>query len=1006
LSKVRCSRLWRRFKYGGKEVARSRPEGGIMATKIFQDIIESYLNCKYKGHLKLTGKSGTISDYEAMTTAARASSREQALTRLAARFGEGAAGRGAAVTAALLKQGAPFLLDASVEDGGLSLRLDALKRIGGASKVGDHHYIPILHSYGDKVGRREKLLLAVLGLALARIQGLRPASGLIAHGPEARLGKVRLDPKLYRQAEQVVTDLERLQQGGEPPRLVLNDHCQVCEFRQMCHDQAVQEDNLSLLRGIREKEIGNLGRKGIITLTQLAHTFRPKRKGKRQERQTGRHCHALKALAIRDKKIYVLGTPTLPDSPVLAYLDIEGVPDKGFVYLIGLTVVSVDGEERFSLWADSKDQEGEIFERFLDVLSRHDDFRVFCYGGYEKVFLTRMRKQARRQDLADKVLKSLVNVLSLVYSNVYFPCYSNGLKDVAAHLGCTWSDPNASGIQSLVWRAKWEATRNEDWKQKLIAYNAEDGTALKRVTEVVRAVVARAAPDAPPLANPELPPVGFVRDLDKLAHDRKWRRVNFVHPDYEFINNCAYFDYQRERVFVRTSRSLRKRIPEQGKSRNGRLRISRRVTVLSQECPFCKSKELALVPKGELGKCRRQRAKRAFDLVITSSGMRRKVIECRVRLQRCLACGRTFLPEQHERLDKHFHGLKSWAMYQHVAHRLSLGTIGTMFKEFFDLSVTPSEIHMFKSLMAGYYQPTYQGLLHKILSGPLLHIDETEVTLQSGKAYVWVFTNLEEVVFMYRPTREGDFLKELLKDFRGVLVSDFYAAYDSIECPQQKCLIHLMRDMNQDLLNNPFDEELQSITRPFGTLLRSIVTTVDQHGLKRRHLERHNPEVERFFRELGEHHFRSEVAESLRTRVNKHREKLFTFIHHDGVPWNNNNAENAIKRFAYYREDTVGLMKEAGLTSYLVLLSICHTCRYKGVSFLKFLLSREQDVDVFCKGKQQKREAIIETYPKGFIPPHFKHWQTAKQAGESGAAQEQAGPDEQVAQRVPSAGEV
>jgi predicted RecB family nuclease len=978
-----------------------------MATKITRDSIESYLNCKFKGHLKLTGDSGTISDYETMTTAARASSRGQALARLVARFGEGHACQGTAVTAAVLKQGAPLLTDAGLEDDATSLRFDALKRADGASKLGDHHYLPVLHSHTDKVGRREKLLLAVLGLALARVQGLRPAAGLAARGPEARLGKVRLDARLYCQAEQVVTDLERLRQGGEPPRLVLNDHCQVCEFRQRCHEQAVQEDNLSLLRGIGEKEIRNLGRKGILTLTQLAHTFRPKRKGKRQERRTGRHFHALKALAIRDKKIYVLGTPTPPNSPVHAYLDIEGVPDKGFVYLIGLTVVSGDGEEWFSLWADGKDQEGEIFERFLDVLSRHDDFRVFCYGGYEKAFLTRMRKQASRPDLADKILKSLVNVLSLVYSNVYFPCYSNGLKDVAAHLGCTWSDPKASGIQSLVWRAKWEATRNEDWKQKLIAYNAEDCTALKRVTEVVRAVVARAASDAPPVTSPDLPPVGFVRDLDKLAHDRKWRRVNFVHPDYEFINNCAYFDYQRERVFVRTSPSLRKRILKQGKSRNGRLRISRRVTVLSQECPFCKSKDLALVPKGELGKCRRQRAKRAFDLVITSSGMRRKVIECRPRLQQCLACGRTFLSEQHERLDKHFHGLKSWAMYQHVAHRLSLGTIGTMFKEFFDLSVSTAEIHMFKSLMEGYYEPTYQRLLHKILSGGLLHIDETEVTLRSGKAYVWVFTNLEEVVFMYRPTREGDFLKELLKDFRGVLVSDFYAAYDSIECPQQKCLIHLMRDINQDLLNNPFDEELQSITRPFGTLLRNIVTTVDQHGLKRRHLERHNPEVERFFRELGGHHFQSEAAESLRTRLNKHREKLFTFIHHDGVPWNNNNAENAIKRFAYYREDTVGLMKESGLTSYLVLLSICHTCRYKGVSFLKFLLSREQDVDVFCKRKQQKREAIIETYPKGFIPPHFKHCQTAKQAGgESGVAQEQAAPDEQVAQRSPSAGEV
>ena len=78
-----------------------------MATKLTWDIIESYLNCKYKGHLKLTGASGTPSDYEAMTTAAKVSSREQALTRLAARFGEGAAGQLAAVTAALLKQGVP-----------------------------------------------------------------------------------------------------------------------------------------------------------------------------------------------------------------------------------------------------------------------------------------------------------------------------------------------------------------------------------------------------------------------------------------------------------------------------------------------------------------------------------------------------------------------------------------------------------------------------------------------------------------------------------------------------------------------------------------------------------------------------------------------------------------------------------------------------------------------------------------------------------------------------------
>jgi len=42
----------------------------------------------------------------------------------------------------------------------------------------------------------------------------------------------------------------------------------------------------------------------------------------------------------------------------------------------------------------------------------------------------------------------------------------------------------------------------------------------------------------------------------------------------------------------------------------------------------------------------------------------------------------------------------------------------------------------------------------------------------------------------------------------------------------------------------------------------------------------------------------------------KYQDKLFTFLRHDGVPWNNNNAENAIRQFAYYREVAAGRLKE------------------------------------------------------------------------------------------------
>lgn len=242
-----------------------------MATKITRNIIESYLNCKYKGHLKLAGESGTPSDYEMMLTAARQASREQAVAELDARFGEGDAGRGTIETAAILRQGTPFLVDVGLEDEGLSLRCDALKRVDGASKLGDHHYIPALHIHDDKAGRRHKLLLAVLGVVLARVQGLRPAHGLVIRGPVARLGKVRLNSKLYRQAEQVLAEVSRLQAGGEPPRLMLNGHCKDCEFRQRCRAASVEKNELSLLSGLSSKEVAALNARHLHRHPILLH---------------------------------------------------------------------------------------------------------------------------------------------------------------------------------------------------------------------------------------------------------------------------------------------------------------------------------------------------------------------------------------------------------------------------------------------------------------------------------------------------------------------------------------------------------------------------------------------------------------------------------------------------------------------------------------------------------------------------------------------------------------
>src|ERR1700737_3434978 len=141
--------------------------------------------------------------------------------------------------------------------------------------------------------------------------------------------------------------------------------------------------------------------------------------------------------------------------------------------------------------------------------------------------------------------------------------------------------------------------------------------------------------------------------------------------------------------------------------------------------------------------------------------------------------------------------------------------------------------------MAEKNMPTYRGILRQIAEGGLVHADETKGVVKGSGHYVWVFANLTTVAYVYSESREAAILGNVLDGFNGVLVSDFYAAYDSMPCAQQKCLIHLMRDINEDLHKNPFDDELKEIARRFGALLREIVETIDTHGLKARHLGKH-----------------------------------------------------------------------------------------------------------------------------------------------------------------------
>ena len=201
---------------------------------------------------------------------------------------------------------------------------------------------------------------------------------------------------------------------------------------------------------------------------------------------------------------------------------------------------------------------------------------------------------------------------------------------------------------------------------------------------------------------------------------------------------------------------------------------------------------------------------------------------------------------------------------------------------------------------------------------------------------MWVFAGISGAYYEYRESRNGQFLAERLKGFKGVLVSDFFTAYDSIECPQQKCLIHLIRDMNEDVKANPYDQELKGIAQAFAATVRPIIETVDRYGLAKNRLKKHKSAADTFVENSAATPVSSEAAAKYQKRIVKYGNRLFTFLDYDHVPWHNNNAEHAVHAFARYRSVADGRFTMNSVSDYLTILSVFQTCEYRGINTLEF----------------------------------------------------------------------
>jgi predicted RecB family nuclease len=366
-------------------VERSERDVAVAAPPITIEVFESFLQCETKSKLYFQGAVETDSEFKHWLRRQRDCFKEEGISRLRTMCQEHEFYVGTPPVEALKRKRWRIVADYIATSAEMWAHLDALELTPATLSRMASFYRPLRFVPSEKLTGADRLLLAFDALAISRIIGKTPQNGKIIHGPKYRAAVIPLS-KLIGKARIILGKIAAQRVEATAPLPALNKHCVGCQYRSHCRQIAVQKDDLSLLPTITAKMRKTKNDKGIFTTTQLSYTFRPKRSSARRGLESLKHEPALKALAIRKRRIHVVGTPVWNDLGHPVYFDVEGVSDRDFYYLVGLRYMSGNNCIHHSFWADDPSDEKVMWLKCLETLALLNQPRLIHYGSYETQF--------------------------------------------------------------------------------------------------------------------------------------------------------------------------------------------------------------------------------------------------------------------------------------------------------------------------------------------------------------------------------------------------------------------------------------------------------------------------------------------------------------------------------------------------------------------------------------------------------------------------------------------
>ena len=311
-----------------------------------------------------------------------------------------------------------------------------------------------------------------------------------------------------------------------------------------------------------------------------------------------------------------------------------------------------------------------------------------------------------------------------------------------------------------------------------------------------------------------------------------------------------------------------------------------------------------------------------------------RVIQHRFIARVCPICGKRRVPPAElggvvvgkQRLGV---GLVSLIATLQEAGRLPIRTVQWLLGMLYRLRLSVGGITAALQGVARQGQDTVTAIRDHIRASPVVHADETGWREDGVNGYVWTFSTPSDRYFLRRGRGKGVVDEVLGDEFQGVLVSDFYAAYDHYAGLHQRCWAHLLREVHALTQLYPDNTSLarwaQAVRQVFDRGKAVTGAPRPRHQAQQQLSQELLALCQPFLDDP------LAVQGKLCRRIQRFLGELLTFVGDPTVPADNNPAERSLRHLVTRRKISGGTRSSQGTSTAMILATLFGTWRAQGV---------------------------------------------------------------------------